>query len=86
MTLNLKNCISNLTLGSEGQLQWYLLKLKKNGVCDCVTHRNICPTGSQPAKFYGLPKLHKVKDPRSSIPPFRLTVSSTGTYNYNLAK
>ena len=86
MTPNLKNCISDLALGREGQLQWYLRKLRKNGIFDCVTHHNICPTGSQPAKLYGLPKLHKVKDSRSTIPPFRLTVSSTGTYNYNLAK
>ena len=36
--------------------------------------------------MFGLPKLHKVKDPRSTIPPFRPVVSSRGTYNYNLAK
>ena len=38
------------------------------------------------ARLYGLPKLHKVKDPRSTIPPFRPIVSSVGTYNYNFAK
>ena len=38
------------------------------------------------ARLYGLPKLHKVKDPRSTIPPFRPIVSSVGIYNYNFAK
>ena len=50
-----------------------------------VTYRNI-GTGSQPARSYGLPKLHKVKDPRSTIPPFRPIFFSIGTYNYNLPK
>lgn len=35
--------------------------------------------------FYGLPKMHKVKD-HSSTPLFRPIVSLIGTYNYNLAK
>ena len=39
----------------------------------------------QPARIYGLPKMHKVREP-SSAPPFRPIVSSIGTYNYNLAK
>ena len=47
---------------------------------------NIYPTGSQPARLYGLPKPPKVNDPRSTIPPIRPTVSPKGTYNYNLAK
>ena len=77
---------SDLTLRREGQLQRYLRKLKKNGVFDSVTYRNIYPTGSQPVRLYGLPKLHKVKDPHSTLPPLRPIVSSIGTYNYNLAK
>ena len=83
-----KKLQSDPTLRREGQLQRYLRKLKKNGVFDSGTYRNIYPTGSQPARLYGLPKLHKVKDPRSTIPPFRpiAFVSSIGTYNYNLAK
>ena len=83
-----KKLQSDPTLRREGQLQRYLRKLKKNSVFDCGTYRNIYPTGSQPAtcRLYGLPKLHKVKDPRSTIPPFRPIVSSIGTYNYNLAK
>ena len=72
---------SDLTLQREGQLQRYLCKLKKNSVFDSVTYRNIYPTGSQPAGLCGLPKLHKVKDPHSPILPFRLIVSSIGTYS-----
>ena len=47
---------------------------------------NIYPTGSQPARLYGLPKPPKVNDPRSTIPHFRRIVSSIANYNYNLAK
>ena len=68
------------------QLQRYLRKLKKQGLLSTDTYRDIYPTGSQPARLYGLPKLHKVKDPSSTTPPFRPIVSSIGTYNYNLAK
>ena len=66
-----KKLQSDLTLRRGGQLQRYLCKLKKNGVFESVTYRNIYPTGSQPARLYRLPKLHKVKDPHSTIPPFR---------------
>ena len=79
---------SDLTLRREGQLQWHLRKLKKNDVFDSVTYHNTCiyPTGSQPARLDSLPKLHKVKDPHSTVPPFRPIVFSKGTYNYNLAQ
>lgn len=46
---------------------------------------SIYPNGSQPARIYGLPKMHKLRDP-TSTPPFRPIVSSISTYNYNLAK
>ena len=59
--------------------------IKSKGCLDDSTYRDIYPTGSQPAKFYGLPKLHK-KRAENSPPPFRRIVSSIGTYNYKLAK
>ena len=43
------------------------------------------PKAAQPARIYGLPKMHKDFGPNST-PPFRPIVSSIGTYNYNLAK
>ncbi|XP_071811646.1 uncharacterized protein [Apostichopus japonicus] len=46
---------------------------------------NIYPTGSHPARIYGLPKTHKCTN-NNSFPTFRPIVSSIGTYNYNLAK
>jgi len=59
--------------------------LKKNDEIDNIIYDKINPTGSQPARIYGLPKIHKVQD-HSSTPPFRLIVSPIGTHNYNIAK
>ena len=73
------------TLLREGQLQRFLRNLKKNNEIDNIIYDKIYPSGSQPARIYGLPKMHKVQD-HSSTPPFRPIVSSIGTYNYNLAK
>ena len=72
------------TLLREGRLQRLLRKLKKDGCLDNVVYENIYPRGSQPARIYGLHKMHKDRGP-NSIPPFRPIVSSIGTYNYNLA-
>ena len=73
------------TLLREGRLQRLLRKLKKDGHLDSEVYENIYPKGSQPARIYGLPKMHKDRGPNSA-PPFRPIVSSIGTYNYNLAK
>ena len=73
------------TLSREGRLQRLLRKLKKDGHLDNAVYENIYPKGSQPARIYGLPKLHKDFG-ANSTPPFRPIVSSIGTYNYNLAK
>ena len=73
------------TLSREGRLQRLLRKLKKNGHLDNAVYENIYPKGSQRARIYGLPKLHKDFG-ANSTPPFRPIVSSIGTYNYNLAK
>ena len=69
----------------EGKLQRFLRKLRSEGQLDQTTYRNIYPTGSQPARCYGLPKLHK-KRAAGAPPPLRPIVSSSGTYNYNLSK
>ena len=73
------------TLLREGQLQRFLRNRKKNDEIENTIYDKIYPSGSQPARIYGLPKMHKVQD-HSSTPPFRPIVSSIGTYNYNLAK
>ena len=67
----------------EGQLQRFLRKLKNEGFFDEDVYKSVYPTGSRPARMYGLPKLHKIFD---SVPAFRPILSSTGTYNYQLAK
>ena len=44
------------------------------------TYRKMYPTGANPPKFYGLPKIHK-----ENI-PLRLIVSSIGSVSYGVAK
>ena len=39
----------------------------------------------KPARIYGLPKMHKDREPNST-PPFRPMISSIGTYNHNLCR
>ena len=47
-------------------------------------YSTIYPSGSQPARIYGLPKMHKIQSP-NAVPPFRPIVSSVNTFNYQLA-
>ena len=75
------------TTQREAKLQRFLRKLKTNGHLDDVTYSNIYPTGSQPARIYGQPKMHETHAPNCNIiPPFRPIISSIGNYNYKLAK
>jgi len=69
----------------ENHLQRTLRNLKKKGFINTVDYDNIYPIGSQPARIYGTPKMHKFKasDKILSLWPI---VSSIGTYNYQLAK
>ena len=43
------------------------------------SHNNVRPCGSQPARLYGLPKMHKPEH------PLRPICSSIGSYNYRSA-
>ena len=45
----------------------------------------IIPGGSQPARIYGTPKIHKLKSLTDTL-TFPPIVSSIGTYNNNLEK
>ena len=67
----------------EGQLQRFLRMLKNEGFFDEDVYESVYPTGSRPARMYGLPKLHNIFD---SVPAFRPILLSIGTYNYQLAK
>ena len=73
------------TILREGKLQRYLRKLNMAGHLDDRTYTSIYPCGSQPARIYGLPKMHKLRGP-NGLPKFRPIVSFIGTYSYDLAK
>ena len=66
-------------------MQRFLHALKDNGKIDKDVYNQIYSTGSQPARIYGLPKMHKIQS-RNVVPPLRPIVSSINTYNYQLAK
>ena len=67
----------------KGQLQRFLRKLKNEGFFNDDVYKIVYPTGSRPARMYGLPKLHKMFD---SVPVLMPILSSIGTYNHQLAK
>ena len=57
------------TLLREGQLERFLRKLNKQQTLTDKIYNAIYPKESQPARIYGLPKLHKpCDDPHT--PPF----------------
>ena len=59
----------------EGKLQRCLRQLKKSkNFLGKNTYDKIYPSGSQYARMYGLPTIHKVKD-SCLLPPFRPIVS-----------
>ena len=68
------------TAKREAKLQRYLLRLHRNGALSKEEYEQVRPTGSTPARIYGLPKTHK------DNVPLRPIISSIGTYNYSLAK
>jgi len=84
-TSKFKPLSNDPTLNREGKLQRFLRDLKKKGHLDEEVYDAIFPSGSQPARIYALPKMHKPRA-ANSAPPFRPIVSSIGTYNYNLTK
>ena len=69
----------------EGQLERFLRKLNKQQTLTDKVYNVIYPKGSQAARIYGLPNLHKTCDDPHT-PPLRPIVSSIGAFNYNLAK
>ncbi len=73
------------TLLRKCRLQRVSRSLKKKNEIDNEVYEKIYPSGSQPAKNYGLPKMYKEGSPNAP-PPFRPIVSSIGTFNYGLAK
>ena len=70
------------TIGRKGGAA---LDLKKKGHLDQEVYDALYPSGSPPARIYGLPEMHKPRA-ANAAPPFRPIVSFIGTYNYNLAE
>ena len=67
----------------EGYLQRLSRKLRSEGFFNKDIYKGVYPTGSGPARMCRLAKLHKIFN---SVPPFKLILSSIGTYNYQLVK
>ena len=78
----IKKLKADPTLLKEGQLQCFIITLKKQGVFDENRYENTCRVGSQPSRLYGTPKLHKFF---TNVPPLRHIISSIDSFNYNLA-
>ena len=68
------------TIKREGKLTRFLLNLKKSNKISENLYQRIRPSGSQPARLYGLPKIHKQNY------PLRPVYSSINSFNYNLSK
>ena len=84
-TSKFKPLSNDVTLLREARFQRFLRKLKRQGSINNDLYSKLYPTGSQPGRFYGLPRMHKLSD-TILTPPLRPIVSSINTYNYNLAK
>ena len=72
------------TLKREASLQRFLRKLKQKTFFNENEYDKLYPSSSAPARIYGTPKMHKFSS-SDSFPKLRPTVSSIGTFNYNLA-
>ena len=59
--------------------------MRKKEHLDYKVYSDIYQKGSRPARIYGLPKMHKVRE-AGAIPKVRPIVSSIGTNNYNQSK
>ena len=68
------------TIKKENQLINTLREMKERGFLTLSEYSSCRPCGSQCAKMYGLPKIHK-----TGI-PLRPVMSAIGSYNYKLAK
>ena len=80
-----KNCLKIQQSYEKDSYRSILENLKKKQFLDDATYERIYPSGSQPSKLYGTPKVHKIKS-NSEVPSFRPIVSSIDSFNYNLSR
>ena len=59
--------------------------LKQKNFLNEIEYDKLYRSGSAPARIYGTPKMHKLSS-SDLFPKLRPIVSSTGTFNYNLAR
>ena len=69
----------------EASLQCFLRKSKQKNFFNDNEYDKLYPSGSAPARIYGTPKMHKFSS-SDSFPKLCPIVSSTGTFNYNIAR
>ena len=77
------------TVTRERKLQRYLLSPKKKNAFTREEYKFIYRVGSNIARIYGFPKLHKLTEDMQVTDILKklkliLTISSIGTYNYKL--
>ena len=75
---------SEPTIEREGKLQRLLHTLNKKSFFGKEQYKNICPSGSQPARLCSNPTTHKLKSESDKL-TFHPIASSIGAYNYRLA-
>ena len=84
-TSNFETLNKGPTLKREASLQRFLHKLKQKNFFNANEYDKLYPSGSAPARIYGTPKMHKFSS-SDSFPKLCPIVSSTGSFNYNLAR
>ena len=72
-------------LKREASLQRFLRKLKQKNFFNEIKYDKLYSSGFAPARIYDTPKMHKFTS-SDSFPKLRPTVSSVGTFNFNLAR
>ena len=71
-------------LKHQASLQLFLRKLKQKNFFNKIEYDKLYPSVFSPAYIYGTPKIHQFSS-SDSFPKLGLIVSSTGTFNYNIA-
>ena len=74
------------TKSFQGKVQRCLLKMKK--VFDKNTYKRLYPSSSQPGLFFGLAKIHKLRENSNIVDdlPIRPVISNIGTATYEISK